>query len=59
MTRYFCNACSEDKTKGCKLKIPSSWNPYLPEKCSSGLTDKSFDGNNCPTWVKVKKIKRF
>jgi hypothetical protein len=59
MTRFFCNACSDNKTEGCKLKMPSRWKPYLPRKCPAGLKNESSTGDDCPTWVKVKKVKKY
>jgi hypothetical protein len=55
MTKFFCNACSDNKTEGCKLKMPSRWKPYLPRKCPAGLKNESSSGDECPTWVKVKR----
>jgi hypothetical protein len=52
MTRYFCNECSSDKTKGCSIKWPSSWGVEHPPR--GGVCDSE---DPKPVWKHVKKDK--
>lgn len=51
MTRFFCNECSTDKSKGCTVKWPSSWRVHRPP--SKGVCYN----NPAPVWHRVKKDK--
>ena len=52
MTRYFCNECATDKSKGCEIKWPSSWKADRPPE--AGVCDSRYPK---PVWKRVKKCK--